>query len=137
MAEAIKGISLDSLDLTAKCEVAHEFQYLDPKGRDTGVYISVLGSDAEKVQKFENEEANKRNRQQLIEAEKQVDGDGHPAEDLRDLIIRQAAVRMCGWRGIDQPFTEANALKLCKINSEIRKQVFKESQDLRNFMKGK
>lgn len=130
-------ISLESLDLTKQCEEAFEFEYIAPQGEKTGVFISVIGRHSEKVQKFGRSEANRVRRQMALE-QKRGKGDGFvPVEDDEDLIIRDAAVRINGWRGIDQSCTPENAELLCRINPEIRRQVVEASNELANFTRSK
>ncbi len=42
--------SLEELNLVSASENSYEFEYLRGDGRPTGVFISVLGSQAPKVQ---------------------------------------------------------------------------------------
>ena len=68
----------------------------------------------------------------LIEYEEM---DCDPIEDDEDFAIHAAAVRITGWDGITQPYSYENAVKLVTVNSEIRDQVFKASNELANFTK--
>lgn len=134
MTAAAKTISLDALDLTSQCEHAHEFEYLDPQGDGTGVFISVLGSQSPTVQDFVRKSLNQRRAREAmaIKRGKEIET---TVEDDEHFSNQAAAIRIVGWRGITEPFTPALALKLVTINAELRGQVFKASNDLKNFTK--
>jgi hypothetical protein len=131
---ATAGISLADLNLASKCDAAYEFEYLDPQGRPTGVFLSVLGSQSQIVQKFVRQRLNEqRARQSMMQKRgKEVEA---TVEDDEEFANDAAAVRLVGWRGITEPYSPALALELVSTNSELRGQVFKASNDLGNFNK--
>lgn len=133
MTAAAKTISLDSLDLTTQCEQAFEFEYIDPQGRETGVFISVLGSQSPTVQEFVRKSLNARRAREALAMKRGKELEV-TVEDDEEFSNKAAAIRIVGWRGITEPFSQALALKLVSINSELRGQVFKASNDLQNFM---
>jgi len=57
-------------------------------------------------------------------------------EDDVDAGKRLAAVRMVGWRGITEPFTPENALRLCYSNPLVAAQVTENSDNTANFNSG-
>jgi hypothetical protein len=58
-------------------------------------------------------------------------------EDDEEFGIRNAAIRIIGWRGITEDYTPELAIKLCEVNPEIRAQVIEKSDELANFTKSK
>jgi hypothetical protein len=48
---------------------------------------------------------------------------------------RLAAVRLVGWRGITEPWSPENALRLCRGNRELAAQVTMQSDMTGNFTK--
>lgn len=131
-----KTVSLEDLNLSKQCEDAFEFEYVDPAGNKTGIYISVIGSNAEKVRKFSIAEANKVRREAALKG-KRKDNEFTPIEDDIEYFVRDAANRIVAWRGIDQECNAENAEYLCRVNSEIRRQVVEASNELSNFTKSK
>lgn len=130
------AFSFDDLNLNKKCEEAVEVEYVMADGTKTGVFLSVIGKHAEKVQRFSMkhldkmrafaENSNKQGKSALISSEENL-----------DYIIKDAAIRIAGWRGINQEFSPEGAEQLCRINSEIRQLVVDTSNDLANFTKSK
>lgn len=131
-----KTVSLEDLNLSKQCEDAFEFEYIDPAGNKTGIYISVIGSNAEKVRQFSIAEANKVRKESALKS-KRKDNEFTPIEDDIEYFIRDAANRIVAWRGIDQECNAENAEYLCRVNSEIRRQVVEASNELSNFTRSK
>lgn len=131
-----KTVSLEDLNLSKQCEDAFEFEYINPAGDKTGIYISVIGSNAEKVRKFSIAEANKVRREAALKG-KRKDNEFTPIEDDIEYFVRDAANRIVAWRGIDQECTTETAEYLCRVNSEIRRQVVEASNELSNFTRSK
>lgn len=129
-------LSFEQLNLNKQCEESVEVEYVTPDGTHTGVFISVIGKHAEKVQRYSMkhldklrafaENSNKQGKSALISSEENL-----------DYVIKDAALRISGWRGIDQEYSPEMAEKLCTINAEIRDLVVRTSNDLANFTKGK
>lgn len=142
-----KTVSLEDLNLSKQCENAFEFQYIAPGGVESGIYISVIGSNAEKVRNFSIAEANKVRKEAALKNVKskrkdsRLDGDNDieftPIEDDIEYFIRDAANRIVAWRGIGQECTTEAAEYLCRVNSEIRRQAVEASNELSNFTKSK
>ena len=139
MADAKKTISLASLNAVAACDVPFTFEYRLPDGSKSGAYLKVLGAQSKKVQSETNRLINER-RQAQVQAEEAARKfatfvPAQPVEDDIAFTQRLAAVRLVGWDGIDEPWTEAAALELCQSNSDLADQVVKASNNLQNFMK--
>ena len=132
-----KAVSLENLDLTKQCEDEYEFEYVDPAGNRTGVFISVVGGQSERVRKFNAQEVNRMRRQEMLAKKKGKKEDFTPIEDDLEYLVCDAAIRITKWRGIDQECTPENSKKLCRINAVIRQQVIEHSNDLANFTKSK
>jgi hypothetical protein len=124
--------SLEELNLVSASENSYEFEYLRNDGRPTGVFISVLGSQAPKVQEWIRKTLNRRRTQEAIAAKRGKEVE-RLVEDDEDFGIGAAAIRIVGWRNIKEPYSPEAALKLCRNNSEIRDQVFEASNNLANF----
>jgi hypothetical protein len=130
--EQIDVISLDDLNLVSASENSFEFEYLRGDGRPTGVFISVLGSQAPKVQEWIRKNLNRRRTQEAIAAKRGKEVE-RLVEDDEEFGIGAAAIRVVGWRNIKEPYSPEAAIKLCRNNSEVREQIFEASNNLANF----
>lgn len=135
------SFSLKSLDARAASETPFEFEYLLPDGSPTGVFLSVLGSQSKEVTAEVNRLMNLRRSAEATQAIAAKTG-GRKADAFvtveSDIEFGQrvAAVRLVGWRGIEEPYDPDLALELCKSNQDIATQVAEKSSDMGNFMKG-
>lgn len=135
-----KSFSLSDLDATKASESAYEFQYLLPGGEGTGIYFSVLGSETETVTKEVARLVNERRKKEAIRNMNQNfrnknNAEFEPLESDIEFGQRLAAIRLVGWRGIQEEFNAENALKLCQSNRDIAAQITQNSDNLANFMK--
>lgn len=134
------GIDIADLDARALSDEAFEFEYIRPDGAGSGVFISVLGSQSDKVSSEINQLVNARRRKDAVAARKSSgarpeSAEFTPVEDDVEFGQRLSAVRIVGWRGIKQPYTPDLALKLCQSNAELSAQTLAASNELSNFMK--
>lgn len=133
------GVSLSSLNAVKASDTAFEFEYITPDGENSGVFLSVLGSQSDVVSKAAAKMINERRKKQAArEVGKRLNQKNVDFDTLEDDVAfgqRLAASRLVGWRGIDDPFTPENALVLCQTNSFIASQIMEQSNDLGNFMK--
>ena len=136
------SFSLADLDTARASEVPFEFEYLNTNGDQTGVFLSVLGGNSDAVREAAAELINARRQKQAArEAQKARSGRNVPSaefDSVEDDIAfgqRLAAVRLVGWRGIKDPCTPENALRLCSTNPNAAAQVMEQSDNLANFTK--
>ncbi|MDB5456221.1 MAG: hypothetical protein JWP92_1806 [Caulobacter sp.] len=140
-AAAAPTVSLADLDARAKSCSAFEFEYILPNGDGSGVFLSVLGGQSPGVTEEVNRLLNDRRRREAA-AEIRARSGGRKTEieittvesDI-DFGHRLAAVRLVGWRGIQEAFSPDLALALCKSNQDISAQVTEQSNNVANFMK--
>ncbi|KVN92536.1 hypothetical protein WK57_30330 [Burkholderia ubonensis] len=132
-----KTISIADLDLSAASNDGHEFEVISPKtGKGLGVFITVLGDQSEKVVAFTRKRQNEKRREAAIAIRR-----GRPSDDIdtveddESFVVEACIVRVTGWRGLAEEFSEANARLLFTTNREIRRQVLEESANLANFTK--
>lgn len=133
------GVSLDSLNMVRASDSPFEFEYITPDGRQTGIFLKILGGQSEVVTKAASKMINDRRRQLAAKelskraGSKQIDFD--PIENDIEFGQRLAAVRLVGWSGITNEFTPENALLLCQTNKFIAAAIIEYSDDVANFMK--
>lgn len=139
MSEAKKGYSLEDLDSTKASAKGFEFEYFDPSTKaPTGIFLTVLGNESETVTKEVARLINERRRKEAVRAVKAGKNDTPDFDTLEsdtEFGQRLAAVRLIGWRGITEPWSVENALRLCKSNRDVALQVSSQSDTLGNFIK--
>lgn len=127
-------LSLSELDLGKKCDAPAPLELLGVDGKPLGITIQVLGAHAETVTGFIRQEINAKR----IKASAMTRSTTQHTSIQDDIAfgIRSVAVRIAGWNGISEDYTPENAVVLCEINPDIRRQVLEFSEDLANFTKG-
>lgn len=152
------NFSLDDLDAAQKSSEAFEFEYQNANGEPSGVFLSVVGSQAEKVTLAVAKLVNERRRKDAareVQRRLQPNSKAIQFETMESDVEfgqRLAAVRLVGWRGpgqvdglsedqrsrfhgITDPWTEDNALRLCRTNRDVAAQVTLQSDAMGNFTK--
>lgn len=131
-----KAVSLADLNVTKKCEDGYEFEYLDESGRGTDIFITVVGAHAPQVQKWVNSQLNQRRKYEAMQTKRGKDVERMIEDDI-EFGVEFMAIRIVGWRGINEPCTPENALQLCEINPLVVEQVKGASENLANFTRSK
>jgi len=134
------GLSLADLNARQHGAEAFEFEYLLQDGSGSGVFLSVLGAQSEKVTGEINRLVNERRKKEQVQAARNAgsraaSAEFIPVEDDIAFGQRLSAVRLVGWRGITDPFTPENALALCQSNADVAAQVLEASNETANFLK--
>ena len=132
-----KTVSLESLNLTKDCEQGYEFELVDVKGNGSGISLIVLGQHAEEPKKAIRKRLNAEITQNAMLSKRGKDIPAKTVEDMRDDNLHDAAVYVIGWKGITEPCTLENVVKLFSINQEFMRQAIEESQKLENFTRSK
>lgn len=133
--------SIDDLDAEKAGDKGFEFEFLRSDGNGTGVFLTVLGGQSEKVMTLVNKLVNERRRREAAREISQRVGTGakavtfEPMESDVEFGQRLAAVRLVAWRGISDAWSEESALKLCRGNRELAAQVMRASDATENFIK--
>jgi len=130
-------IDLETLDHVGASETPFELQMKDAAGNLMEFWVSIIGSDAEKVQKFTLRRLNEQRRANAIKVQKGKLGDVDPLESDIDFAIEAAVIRTVGWRGAKQQFTADLARVLYRRNPHMRQQIIDESNNAANFTKAR
>jgi len=132
-----KTISLADLDAVSASDTPFEFEFIKADGTGSGVFLSVLGSQSEKVTSEVNKLVNARRKQQAqaeaVKSRSASAADFTPIESDLEFGHKLTAVRLVGWRGISDEFSPANAFRLISRNTAIAEQVTAASNDIGNF----
>ena len=132
-----KTVSLESLNLSKDCEQGYEFELVDVKGNGTGISLTVFGQHAEEPKKAIRKRLNAEITQNAMLSKRGKDIPVKTVEDMRDDNLHDAAVYVQGWKGITEPCTVENVIRLFTINQEYMRQSIEESQKLENFTRSK
>ena len=122
--------TLDQLNIRKASETPFEFE-LKIDGKETGIFLSVVGQQSETFVKAASE----------ISAEYELaKGLESPAsfvqsDRVKDMTNRLVAARIAAWKGIAEPCTPANALQLISTNTDAFAQVLENSNRVSNFIK--
>lgn len=132
------AVTFASLNAVQACATPYEFEYIDPKGNETGLFLQVLGGDSDVVKEASNKLSDShRKREAIRAAEATRPGDEVTPKAVIDALGQQlAAVRLVGWRGMDLDHTPELALQLCQQNSHLAETVMTKSNQLGNFPGG-
>ncbi len=129
--------SINDLDITKSCETPVEFEVKDDvTGKGTGIFLSVLGGHSETVTNFVKKSLNERRIADAMAEKRDPRGKKpivHLVEEDMEFSTEAVAIRIVDWRGLKEPFSHANAVRLCTINPPIKEQVLAVSEDLKNF----
>lgn len=129
--------SLSDLNVSKSCEKPFEFEVTSEQtGKGLGIYISVLGAHCERLAALIESRLNEQRTADAMADKRDPRGKQvrvRPVQDDLAYNIEQVAIRVVGWRGIDEPYSPEAAIELCKINPTIRDQIFAKSENLANF----
>jgi hypothetical protein len=130
-----KAISIADLNARKDAAQGHEIELKIPGATDgLGVFLTILGEQAQIVEDFEVELADKRAQESLEAAQ---DGKAKPRsarQTLKDNLER-ALVRVIGWRGLTETYSPELARTLLANNPDFVDQVLAESRNRGNFTK--
>lgn len=145
------AISIDDLDLTKSCEDGFEFEVTDDgTGKGAGIFLTVVGAHAPVVLDWTKKALNQRRKFDDMQERRGKKGQIRTIEEDIEFGTEATAIRVTSWRGpgqvegltteqltrfrgIAEPCTHANVIKLCTINPPIKEQILKASEDLTNF----
>lgn len=131
-------LSLNDLDAKTKSETPVEIEYVTLDGKETGVFLQIIGEESAPVRAVVSAEVEKR-QQQLAAVEALSTGirGSTPTRSLEaDLAMgnRMTACRLVGWKGIKEEWSPANALKLVSNNADIAAFVLDVSKGTSRFL---
>ena len=129
--------SINDLDVAKACETPFEFEVKDDEtGKGTDIFISVIGGHAKVLADCITNKLNERRTADAMSLKRDPRGkQTHivPVEDDIEYNTELIALRVTGWRGISEPYSHENAIKLCTINPSIKEQILAVSENLKNF----
>src|SRR5690625_3381017 len=129
-----KAISIKDINTRAYASRGHEFELEYRKGQGVGVFLTVLGDQAQAVEDFEVDLAEKRLQESLESAQ---DGKSTTRSTRQTMLdnIERALIRITGWRGVEEEFSPGLARNFLSNNPDFVDQVLAESRKRGNFTK--
>lgn len=131
-----KVFSVGDLNARAAAARGYEFELEYPPGKGLGVYLTVLGEQAQVVEDFEIELADRRAEQSLEDAQKAAKDEKIVPRSARQSLddnLERALVRTVGWRGIQEEFSPQLARQLLTQNPDFVDQILTHSRKRGNF----
>ena len=132
------ALDLLKTNIAAEAESGYEFELLHPAtGEGTEGFIKVRGEKSKVVQNHARKVVTEMQKREKVAKGKNKEVE-LTIEELEDMAVDRAVVRIISWRGIqedgqDIPFTRENAEKILKDHPWIREAVMEESENLLNF----
>lgn len=99
----------------------------------SGVTLEILGRHADKVDKWVNKLVNANTREAQIAARQGKTVDAKSLDEIRDQNIEGALVRVVGWSGVAQPYSEGLLKAALLRNPHWVFQIINQSDNLGNF----
>lgn len=133
---AAQVVSIDDFDERAECAEGVEIELIRANGKKTGIHVTVVGEQSERVQAHVFRTINARRRQDFVNARKGKAADVRNIEDDIELTIDKAVISVIAWRGPKEPFNEPNLSRLLERNPTFVTQILEASADTAAFTKG-
>lgn len=132
------SFDLSKNNLSTAADVGFEFELKMPTGELTGAFVTVRGEESKTVKAFGRNKYKEYQQKQQQARRRGKDVDDLTLEEIEDMAVDTAIVRVISWRGIsdggvDVPFTKEAAAKIFKEHTWIREQVMEESSQILNF----
>lgn len=133
MTQDIDILDLDAVKLS---EHEHEFELKHPDGiTGTGVTLKVIGKHADVVTKFTSRLFNEQQRQAMLAHKSGKPMPPKSMEELRAQNIEAAGLRVTGWSGVKQAFSQDLLRQALGRNPHWIEQIIEESDAIGNFFK--
>ena len=131
------GLSLSDMEARLAAEPAEEFEPILPDGEGSGIILLVKSDACPSVSRGLAALMNERRRKDEFNAAKaQRSRAGEVYTKFEDDVTftrRAAAVRLAGWKGLDEEFSEANAIRLFAVCPSFAGQVIQKAGELTSF----
>ena len=129
--------SLADLNTNKKSADGFEFEYLDGDGKETGIFVTVMGEKAPPVRAWLAKKLNNRRIHEENLKRRGKQAEVQTVEDDMAFGVEYMAIRVIGWRGIKEPCTPENVITWLTQDDLIVEQIKRESENVANFTKSK
>lgn len=128
------GLDITSFDAVALSDRGVEIELLAADGvSGTGVFVTVLGRNADAVRKHINAVIDKQTREAQYAARRGKQVEPKSMDEINAQNIESAAVRVTGWRNVRQSFDREILRNALRRNPHWVDQIIEASADLGNF----
>lgn len=131
-------LDLAVTDFARQAESGYEFELIHPAtGEGLGGFIKVRGDKSKVVQSYARKRITEMQKREKVQRGKNKETD-LTIEELEDMAVQSAIVRVISWRniakdGVEVPFTKENAEEIFRDHPWIREAVMEAADDLTNF----
>lgn len=118
-------------------EAGYTFNLILPTGEDSGAKLTILGELSQTVKNYSRKKVKEFQLQQQTAKRKGKDVDPS-IEELEEMAVEGALVRLVGWEGITEKgkevlFSKEKAKEILTTHPWIREAIIDESGDVTNF----
>lgn len=132
--EQTSGLDITAFDAVALSDKGVEIELLAADGvNGTGVFVTVLGRNADAVRKHINAVIDKQTREAQYAARRGKQVEPKSMDEINAQNIESAAVRVTGWRNVRQAFDREILRNALRRNPHWVDQIIEASADLGNF----
>lgn len=128
-------VDITSFNAVKESEQGYDLKMLTPDGKDTGVIFTIIGKYAEPVQKWTKKLFAEYQRDAEIAKRKGREAPAKSIDELREQNIEGAAVRVTGWKNVEQDFSPELLKTVLVNNPHFVEQIIEESDSASNFAK--
>lgn len=124
-------------DFSATAEAGYTFELILPTGEDSGAKLTILGDMSKTVRAYSRKKIKEFQLQQQTARRKGKEVEPS-IEELEEMAVEQALVRLIGWEGITEkgkvvPFSKEKAQEILTAHPWIREAIIDEAADVTNF----
>ncbi len=131
------GLSLDDIEKQVSAADAVDLEPFLPNGEPSGITLLVRSDQNPVVVAGIDALMNARRRKELLtEAKARASRPGEQfitSEEDGEHVRKLTAVRLAGWKGLDDPFTPENAVRLLKLAPTFISQILNKAAELGSF----
>lgn len=131
------GLSIASIEKAVATETPADLEPVLPNGDPSGIILLVKSDQAPSVIEALNKLANTRRKKEQIaqaQAQKARPGEAFIPVEQDMLAYRKAvAIRLAGWRGLTDEFTEDNAIHLLSVLPTFGPQILEKASEMTGF----
>jgi hypothetical protein len=131
-------LDLSQKNFSVSAEAGFEFELKLPTGEATGAFVTVRGEQSKIVKQYGRRKFSEMQMKEQAAKRRGKEVEPMSLDDIEELSVESAIVRIIGWKGItnagkEVPFSKEAATEILKEHSWIREQVMEESNNLHNF----
>lgn len=131
----MKKIDINSFDAVKDSEQGFDVKINNADGTDSGVVLTVLGKHSDKVTGWTKKKFSEYQREAEMAKRRGKEVEPKSLDELEEFNLSNAAVRVTGWKNIEQEFSEELLKGALKRNPHWLEQIIEASDDAANFIK--